>query len=70
MSVRRQYAVSAPLRDGRVLIAAGRGASASPSSAEGFESVPEAAAAGGDFGDVTTGQPSGVQTVAGRQGRA
>ena len=63
MTGARTAAVAAPLPDGRVLIAGGFNGVVSLSSAETYVPAPEAAAAGGDFGAQTVGQPSAVQSL-------
>jgi hypothetical protein len=63
MTVARYGAVAAPLPDGQVLIASGTDNSGFLLSAEVFEPAPEAAVAGGGFGDQTVAQPSMVQTL-------
>ena len=60
----RDGAVAAPLPNGQVLIAGGyNNSSTYLQSAELYSSAPEVAAAGGDFGDQTIGEPSPVSVV-------
>jgi Kelch motif len=59
----REIAVAASLPDGQVLIAGGFNSGIALQSAELFNSAPQAAVAGGDFGDQTLGQPSAVQPL-------
>ncbi len=58
MTTARAGEGAAPLPNGEVLMAGGLSESTGPllSSAEVFESAPEASVAGGDFGDQTVGQ--------------
>ncbi len=59
----RALAVAAPLPNGQVLIAGGNNGSGVLQSAELYSSAPQAAAAGGDFGDQTVGQPSPASAI-------
>jgi hypothetical protein len=59
----RAEAVEAALPDGQVLITGGFNLAGMLQSAELYNSAPEAATAGGDFGDQTVGQPSAVQSL-------
>ena len=63
LQTRRVGAVAAPLPDGQVLIAGGGNDAGLRQSAELYSSAPEAAAAGGDFGDQTVGQPSPASAI-------
>jgi hypothetical protein len=56
----RISASATPLPDGQVLIAGGSGA---PAGAELFVSAPQAAVAGGAFGDQTVGEPSAASVL-------
>ena len=60
---RPRSAVAAPLPNGQVLIAGGSGGSGTLQSAELYYSAPQAAAARGDFGDQTVGQPSPASAI-------
>ncbi len=59
----RETAVAAPLPTGALLIVGGINGSGALSSAELFYSSPQAAAAGGDFGDQTVARPSPVSVL-------
>jgi hypothetical protein len=59
----RYGALAAPLPNGQVLIAGGYNGSSVLQSAELYSPAPQAAVAGGDFGDQTVGQPSPVSVV-------
>ena len=59
----RAEAVAAALPDGQVLITGGFNLAGMQQSAELYNSTPEAATTGGDFGDQTVGQPSAVQSL-------
>ncbi len=59
----RGNAVAAPLPDGQVLIAGGASGASPLQSAEMYSSAPQAAVAGGDFGDQTVGQPSPASAI-------
>jgi hypothetical protein len=59
----RAGAVAAPLPDGQVLIAGGISGFSYPQSAELYYSAPQAAVAGGEFGDETLGEPSPVSVL-------
>jgi hypothetical protein len=59
----RAEAVAAPLADGRVLIAGGADNNSVLQNAELYVPAPEAAIAGGDFGDQTVNQRSLAQTI-------
>jgi Kelch motif len=59
----RAEAVAAPLPDGQVLITGGFNPAGMLQSAELYNSAPELATAGGDFGAQTVGQSSAVQSL-------
>jgi hypothetical protein len=59
----RSGAVAAPLPDGQVLIAGGFSEPSYLQSAQLYSSAPEAAVAGGEFGDETVGEPSPVSVL-------
>jgi hypothetical protein len=59
----RLGAVAAPLPDGQVLIAGGFDELAYLQSAQLYYSAPQAAVAGGEFGDQTVGEPSPVSVL-------
>ena len=59
----RAGAVAAPLPDGQVLIAGGISGFSYQQSAELYYSAPQAATAGGEFGDETVGEPSPVSVL-------
>ena len=59
----RAEAVAAPLPDGQVLITGGFNLAGMLQSAELYNSAPEVATAGGDFGVQTVGQSSAVQSL-------
>ena len=59
----RAEAVAAPLPDGQVLVTGGFNLAGMLQSAELYNSAPEVATAGGDFGVQTVGQSSAVQSL-------
>jgi hypothetical protein len=62
LQIPRYGPVAAPLPNGQVLIAGGESPGGYAQSAELFVPAPQAAVAGGDFGDQTVAGPSALQT--------
>jgi N-acetylneuraminic acid mutarotase len=59
----REGAVAAPLANGQVVIAGGYDSNGPTLSAELFYTAPQAAVAGGDFGDETVAEPSSTSAL-------
>jgi hypothetical protein len=63
MTTARFGGTATTLTDGRVLVAGGEAGAGAVTTAEVFQSAPEAGTSGGDFGAQTVGNPSALQSL-------